>query len=657
MSISLAGAKPRKARPPAGPRGKVRIPRVLGVPREKGTVIVSNKLKAHADSTPEMRGIAAALLNIPDDDNWVISDVVKSASLCLCHYVDGASATKYGHVRGYIIDYDKKVRVCSSYGATQTATTNSVKDFDSNHNLIVTDDTGEKHVFPHGKYFIKAGHEGVVIRVFKHGGIVYHATHKSIAADKAKWGSDSPTFLSEFHRLGGPSDDSLFPEKEKLYSPICFNFMTVTPDLFVGSKEPSYGYVIFIGVQRFWDPASTPQYPSSQIDDIVDEGKHPFMVALNVSGMVPGESKHPVSPAPISAAASAPSPSPAASSPRPIPTPEVSPSPVPQELVFSPPVSSPTPTPWSSLWTQASRIPVIPVGAITKIPDETIAFQVPPKAKVVETPDENGMKIYRASLRVVPGALRPVSDPKVVNLKNISVEEANTIIQYGFHQPPRIPFSDDRLYLGGFVIVFRVSDRGHVDGTIKLQSSSYAWRQAMRANSHSILEGFFRNSSLSSMKVSDRDFAARIPALPPISDDEKTLSMMKATFPDYAIGPGPSIASVPTTPENRLKAIHAATIAATTTRLLPNAIDCYQIFLEVRGLLVKYLISLNETKIDTKDYPIPIVKAMEFISENVIKYSESFPVQARKYVFKQDGKNMYRLFMAICNKYGPGRRK
>jgi hypothetical protein len=167
----------------------------------------------------------------------------------LIHYSEEADLSKYGHLRGVIVDINRKVIVCNSFGYTPSATLDTIND-DSDGSIKIIDDLGNIHSFPRGQYYIKYGFEGVVIRAFKHDGIVYRSSYKRIQPNKSHWGS-SENFTKIYERLNGPSDDVLFgPER---YSPWIYTFLLVDSKLLVGTKQNvGGGYIVLLDIQPVW---------------------------------------------------------------------------------------------------------------------------------------------------------------------------------------------------------------------------------------------------------------------------------------------------------------------------------------------------------------------------------------------------------------------
>jgi hypothetical protein len=148
--------------------------------------------------------------------------------------------------------------VCSSFGFTPTATSDKLVP-DQNGDLHVVDEYGVKRLFPKDRFGVKIGFEGVVIRIFKHGGKVYRCTHRRLNPASSRWGN-SPTFPELYKRVGGPSDEELF-EPEADYSPWCYVFLLVDTSLLCGTKQDvGPGYMVLLSRTQMWstDPELCP---------------------------------------------------------------------------------------------------------------------------------------------------------------------------------------------------------------------------------------------------------------------------------------------------------------------------------------------------------------------------------------------------------------
>jgi hypothetical protein len=209
-------------------------------------------------ATQAVRAEIASILKIDvDRSQWEVTDSIPEKGLYMVHYTDGADMTKYGHVRGTVIDVERKYVVAKSFGFSPIATISSLA-ASAGGDLVVKDDTGNCHDFKAGNYSLRRGFEGVILRIFKHDGVVYTATHRRLNIEKSRWGNSTP-FIQMYKDLKGPEPDSLF-DKSKAFSPYCWVFIITHPELLVGTKQNvGPGYVVLLGVETMFDATTKPE--------------------------------------------------------------------------------------------------------------------------------------------------------------------------------------------------------------------------------------------------------------------------------------------------------------------------------------------------------------------------------------------------------------
>ncbi|QIN54388.1 hypothetical protein [Cedratvirus kamchatka] len=193
---------------------------------------------------------AASALGVAPSRKWNCID--QNDSLQLFHY--NTEITPQGEVakvRGLVYDPKEKVLVARSYSATPTVQVPAIT-LDQEGNLSFTDTDGGEHTLPKDSFYFKLGFEGTVMRVYKHGGKVYHSTHKRLDTSRSHWGN-SPTFETIYNELGGPADEVLF-DPSKDYSPYCHIFLMVHPKLLLSSlQDVGSGYLVYLGAVKMWE--------------------------------------------------------------------------------------------------------------------------------------------------------------------------------------------------------------------------------------------------------------------------------------------------------------------------------------------------------------------------------------------------------------------
>lgn len=199
-----------------------------------------------------LRKAIGDILGVRDDGTWTYLDRggVREKGLYIVHYTD-EGAKKSGDLRGVIVDVDHQCVICSSFGATPSATVTSIPPEGA---LTFTDDDGQEHTIVIEDTVFKAGFEGFLIRVVKHDGIVYFTTHRNMRPTSARWGDFSmPTFMEMYESLGGPKGDDLFPADVQ-FSPYVYIFLVVHPKLLVGTRQDvGPGYIVHLETRKMWE--------------------------------------------------------------------------------------------------------------------------------------------------------------------------------------------------------------------------------------------------------------------------------------------------------------------------------------------------------------------------------------------------------------------
>jgi len=205
----------------------------------------------------------AEIAGIPFTDGWSAFDSNEEKGLYLLH--SDVEPKRAGLPRGIVVDLERGVMICSSFGFTPTAPMDCLSLIPgTDGDLAVTDEHLNQHIFKHNNYCITPAYEGVIVRVFKHDGIVYFSTHKKLDCSRSRWGR-SDYFLDIYKKLGGPSGSDLFPE-DVLYSPWCYIFLLVDRELLVATKQDiGVGYIVDLGLQQMWE--YSPEGPFKTTED------------------------------------------------------------------------------------------------------------------------------------------------------------------------------------------------------------------------------------------------------------------------------------------------------------------------------------------------------------------------------------------------------
>lgn len=201
----------------------------------------------------------ASLLELPASRSWNCVD--ESSSLQLFHYnIEKTPDEGVEKIRGLVFDSEEEIVVARSYNYTPNCVLPQIE-LEEDGSLKLEDSDGKEHLLRDFSFCL--GYEGTVMRVFKHGGKVYHSSHRRLDTFKSTWGN-SPPFLSVYKQLGGPSDEELF-NPSKNYSPYCHVFLMVHPKLLLSSLQPiGKGYLVYLGALDMY--SSNPPYPEEECD-------------------------------------------------------------------------------------------------------------------------------------------------------------------------------------------------------------------------------------------------------------------------------------------------------------------------------------------------------------------------------------------------------
>lgn len=415
----------------------------------------------------------ATILEISNNESWQIIDTDTAAGLYLVHYTPDASMVRYGSLRGVVVDVPNKTIVARSYGFTPVITTSSMAVAEYDGKIHLTDGVNPNvnyDIDPKTTLFYP-GFEGTIMRVFLHGGRVYHSTHKKLDAIRSRWGN-SLTFLEIYHQLGGPNDEDLF-DLGKNYSPIVHIFLLAHPSLQVASKSSiGAGYLVYLGPRQMWD-VNKSRYPQNEVDS-VDHG----IVAV-------------------------------------------------EDFVANP------------------------------------------------------------------------QQPLVYASRQMTLEQVNKHLDFGFHQPFDRTGLEDRLLPGEFIIAYLQSNQGELIGALRIESPSYHWRSSLRDNNPNIIHQFYLLSNgkfIQAQYDEEREvYLRKFPIMTPY--DEESISEVLAEGP-IIVWPQEDLSEsiineILTDSNSRLYNIFLAFFYSLPSYFQERALDIYQDYQESLRQVTAWLINLN----------------------------------------------------------------
>jgi hypothetical protein len=222
---------------------------------QKGSELISIE-----DGSDQEKLIVGRTLGVKVSPYWVISD--KDGDLAMAHVDDRLppqedTIVTFGHIHGAVVDTKTKRVIAPAYGYPQTAMETSIQP--STDGSLVLGIRGKADpeeirtkTYAPGTWKIAPSEDGVVLRVFRYGGKVYHASHTRLSVSRSTWG-DKQTFLEMYTEAHGPKDDELFdlsvPDSETVYF-----FVVVHPKLRVASRRktmtPFVYYITSVDVPR-----------------------------------------------------------------------------------------------------------------------------------------------------------------------------------------------------------------------------------------------------------------------------------------------------------------------------------------------------------------------------------------------------------------------
>ena len=202
-----------------------------------------------------IKSTIAKIVGIPESNNWEVFDSKPEAGLYLIHYTKNSNMYTYGHIRGIIVDINKKMVVCNAYKYTPVVKADKIEP-DETGKITFYDELGRVHTCHENKMKIVPGFEVVTIRSFLHQGKVYYPTYKKIDVwnSDSHWGDPNIPFDKMCHDLNIPSADVLFPDKSKQYSNFAYIFMLVHPGILNVSKiNLRGGFILYGGAKVIWN--------------------------------------------------------------------------------------------------------------------------------------------------------------------------------------------------------------------------------------------------------------------------------------------------------------------------------------------------------------------------------------------------------------------
>lgn len=123
---------------------------------------------------------------------------------------------------------------------------------------------------------------------------------------------------------------------------------------------------------------------------------------------------------------------------------------------------------------------------------------------------------------------------------NLSIEESNKHLQYGFYQPFEGSDKLDRRMLPGeFIVIHQLDESGATIGLLRVESTSYTWRSGMRDNDPNLLHRFTQLVNGSYIPYDTTEGKERYNSLYPTFEpfDEESIKNQINTDGPYVVWP------------------------------------------------------------------------------------------------------------------------
>ena len=217
----------------------------------------------HEVKDENIRSSIAQILGITSTNDWLITDHknINNHNLYQVNFNTNSDLSKWGFLKGVVVDLEAKTRVSRSWGYTPGTISDEIISPNGN-NLNFVDHTGQTHNFDLANTMIKPIFEGTIISIFKCHGEVHYSVNISMHAERSGKNhfAHIGNYKNLYYQLGGPREDILFnPGKEN--SPYTYTFLLARQELTSATKlECGNGFLSYLGSFCNWDPENPP-YP------------------------------------------------------------------------------------------------------------------------------------------------------------------------------------------------------------------------------------------------------------------------------------------------------------------------------------------------------------------------------------------------------------
>lgn len=176
----------------------------------------------------------AEIVEADSEEGWKIVDSIPDKGLYLIH-PDEEYLEQLKHLIGVVVDLHSRKVLVQSTIFTPVANSDTFEPNDKG-DVVVTDTFGNDHLILNDSYTVHPKFEGKIIRIFKHGGIVYFSSPRKISVERSKVAGNR-TLLEIYQSIGGPSENELFDSTE-MSSPFVHVFIISTSETRLVNKLP-----------------------------------------------------------------------------------------------------------------------------------------------------------------------------------------------------------------------------------------------------------------------------------------------------------------------------------------------------------------------------------------------------------------------------------
>lgn len=253
----------------------------------------------------------------------------------------------------------------------------------------------------------------------------------------------------------------------------------------------------------------------------------------------------------------------------------------------------------------------------------------------------------------VPETSSVKSEGTIYSPENLSVEEANKHLMFGFYEEVEgSQYLDFRLLPGEFVILQNIE----TNQMYRVESFSYNWRSIIRNNNPNLLHRFFELLDYSYLRrEEDEKYAKMFPILTFYDQDSLTKTLPIVIWPQNT-----EIQHfVPSNRDSKLYNIWQSFLIAVPLCRQAEVIDFFDILAARRTELISWLIETSETKTVYTDYSRRaqdiLTKTRSFAEKRFREHNDGRDLREmindniRNFISKEKGNSLYKLIREMDN--------